>query len=151
MEQRGGLLTRDGTRRRTPGGVYLTLVKESLGGPEYRRLVAPRPRRAGRAAPPKADRPVPVAPVTWTEETFRAVMAELEFGEARTVKITVIGRPARVVEQENVIVVGLRSTKVPTLPKGVPTPAAPTTDYAVFVSRKQWAAVAEALQDPEDV
>ena len=65
-------------------------------------------------------------------------------------KITVIGRPARVVEQENVVIVGLRSTKVPTLPKGVPAPAAPTTDYAVFVSRKQWATVAEALQDPED-
>ena len=149
-EQRDGLLTRDGTRRRTPGGVYLTLVKECLGGQEYRRLVAPGPRRAGRAAPPTAERPVPAAPAAWTEETFRAVIAELEFGEARTVKITVIGRPARVVEQENVVIVGLRSTKVPTLPKGVPAPAAASTDYAVFIARKQWQGVVAALQDPED-
>jgi hypothetical protein len=150
VEQQGGLLARDGTRRRTPGGVYLKLVKESLGGQEYRRLVAPRPRRAGRAAPPKEDRPMPAAPVAWTEETVRAVIAALEFGEARTVKITLIGRPARVVEKETVVIVGLRSTKVPTLPKGVPAPAAASTDYAVFIARKQWQGVVAALQDPED-
>jgi hypothetical protein len=46
-------------------------------------------------------------------------------GRARRARHRARGRPARAVEQENVIIVGLRSTKVPTLPKGVPAPAAP--------------------------
>jgi hypothetical protein len=44
------------------------------------------------------------------------------------VKVTVIGRPTQVVERQGVVVVALRSTKAPTLPKGLPPlPATPTT------------------------
>jgi len=65
-------------------------------------------------------------------------------------KITVIGRPGAVVEQGQAVALALVSEKVPDLPKGLPTP--PTgTRYTVFVARKQWAKVAEALAaDAED-
>jgi len=66
------------------------------------------------------------------------------------VKITVIGRPGAAVEQGQAIAVALVNEKVPDLPKGLPEPPAGTR-YTVFVARKQWAKVAEALAaDPED-
>ncbi len=40
---------------------------------------------------------------------------------------------------------------MPSLPKGLPTPASPTTDYAVFIAKKQWQKVAQAAQNPQDL
>ena len=65
-------------------------------------------------------------------------------------KITVIGRPGAAVEQGQAIAVALVNEKVPDLPKGLPEPPAGTR-YTVFVARKPWAKVAEALAaDPAD-
>ncbi len=65
-------------------------------------------------------------------------------------KVTVIGRPNQVVERQGVVVVALRSTKAPTLPKGLPPlPATPTT-YMIFVQQKQWTKVQAAMQQPDD-
>jgi hypothetical protein len=41
-EANGGMLTRDGTRRRTPGGTFFQLVKERAT-PQERRRLFPRP------------------------------------------------------------------------------------------------------------
>ncbi len=66
-------------------------------------------------------------------------------------KLTVIGRPDKIVERGDVALVGMRSEKVPSLPKGVPAPPSPQTDYMVLVGMKQWRKVAEALAaDPAD-
>ncbi len=65
-------------------------------------------------------------------------------------KITVIGRPGTAVEQGQAIVVALTNEKVPDLPQGLPEPPA-GTHYTVFVARKPWTTVAEALAaDPAD-
>ncbi len=46
--------------------------------------------------------------------------------------------------------VTLRSTKAPTLPKGLP-PLPPTpTNYMVFIQQKQWNKVREAMQHADD-
>jgi len=66
------------------------------------------------------------------------------------VKITVIGRPGTAIEQGQAIVLALVSEKVPALAKGLPEPPAGTR-YTVFVARKPWSKVAEALAaDAED-
>ena len=65
-------------------------------------------------------------------------------------KITVIGRPGTIVEPGQAVVLTLTSEKVPDLPKSLPVPPA-STRCTVFVARKPWAKVAEALAaDPED-
>ena len=65
-------------------------------------------------------------------------------------KITVSGRPGTAIEQGQAVVVALVSEKVPDLPKGLPAPPA-GTHYTVFVARKPWTTVAEALAaDVED-
>jgi len=159
VEAQGGLTLPDG-RRRTLGGVFFYLVRVSDAiSREDKDDIFPRqggrPMRAGgsgtlASAPPA---PVALAPVAWTDETYRTLARQLQqdnSGRAITVKITVIGRPGASVEQGQAVAVALVSEKVPDLPKGLPAPPAGTR-YTVFVARKQWAKVAEALAaDPED-
>ncbi|MDP9372221.1 MAG: hypothetical protein M3Q65_07145 [Chloroflexota bacterium] len=123
---------------------------------EVRRIFPPRPwqqrrQEAPRGAVATTPAAVPAAPAfTWDD--YPAVVAELqrEIGRATSVKITVIGRPAQIVERGDVTIVALRSDKQPSVPKGVPAPAGPT-DYAVFIARKQWQKVAQAARNPQDL
>jgi PHAX RNA-binding domain len=62
-EDGGGMLTKDGTRRRTPGGVFFQLVRDRVTPQERRRLFPPPAAIAGsapstdlgRGPPPDAD------------------------------------------------------------------------------------------------
>jgi len=161
IEATGGLMLPDGSRRRTPGGVFFHLVRaDDTLTREDRAYIFPsqsarngRTKAAGTAAAPVM--PAPPAPVlssAWADDDYRRVIAVLqqELGRATTVKITVIGRPGTAVEQGQAIVIALTNEKVPDLPKGLPEPPAGTR-YTVFVARKPWMKVAEALAaDPED-
>ncbi len=121
---------------------------------EVRRIFPSRPRQQRRqGAARDAGAPQTPAPAAFTWDDYPAVVADLQrgLGEATSVKITVIGRPAQVVERGDVTIVALRSEKVPSLPKGLPAPANPTTDYAVFIARKQWQKVAQAARNPQDL
>ncbi len=154
VETQGGLTLPDG-RRRTPGGTFLYLVRTSAEvSRKDKAYIFPRHGRPMRAAgddmPPTPAAPPPVA---WTDDIYRALAQQLQqdtSGRATTVKITVIGRPGAAVEQGQTVALALVSEKVPDLPKGLPEP--PTgTRYTVFVARKPWAKVAEALAaDPAD-
>jgi hypothetical protein len=62
----------------------------------------------------------------------------------------VIGRPTQIVERQGVIILALRSTKAPTLPKGVPTLPSTPTSYMIFVQQKQWNKVRAVMQQPDD-
>ncbi len=80
------------------------------------------------------------------------IIAELtaNVGAASTVKMTLVGRPHQVVERQGVVILALRSTKPPTLPKGLPPlPTTPTT-YMIVVQQKQWNKVREAMEQPDD-
>jgi len=156
-EASGGLLLPDG-RRRTPGGTFLFLVRTAPDlSPDDRASIFPKAgyhaQGAGSATPASATpTPVAPAPVAWTDDTYHTLAQQLQqdVGRLTTVKITVIGRPGTAVEQGQAIVIALTSEKVPDLPKGLPEPPA-GTHYTVFVARKPWATVAEALAaDPED-
>ncbi len=159
IEAAGGLLLPDGSRRRTPGGTFLFLVRTAPDlSTDDRASIFPKAgyhaQGAGRGTPtPASPAPAAPAPLVWTDDTYRALTQQLQQdkpGRATTVKITVIGRPGTAVEQGQAIVLALVSEKVPDLPKGLPEPPAGTR-YTVFVARKPWAKVAEALAaDPED-
>ncbi len=143
----------DGSRRRTPGGVFFHLVRTRARPEEVGRIFPPRsrqPRRQGAARDAGMSRVPAVPAFTWDD--YPAVVAELQrgLGRATSVKITVIGRPAQVLERGDVTIVALRGEKVPSLPKGLPAPANPT-NYAVFIAKKQWQKVAQAAQNPQDL
>ena len=55
------------------------------------------------------------------------------------------------IEQSDLVLTTMKSTKTPALPKGLPTPPAEPTKYALYLSKKHWAKVRESLKNPEDV
>jgi len=157
VEAQGGLTLPDG-HRRTPGGVFFYLVRTSDAiSREDKDYIFPRHggrlRRAAGDATPATPTPAAAPVLAWTDETFRTLARQLQqdnAGRATTVKITVIGRPGAAVEQGQAVAVALVNEKVPDLPQGLPEPPAGTR-YTVFVARKQWGKIAEALAaDAED-
>ncbi|GAB4423894.1 MAG: hypothetical protein Kow0031_02620 [Anaerolineae bacterium] len=139
IEAGDGLLTDDG-RRRTPGGVFFKLTKDKVDATERRRIFYP-PQKA-KAQPPD-----------W--ETLTPLLAEFlahpQPGEADKMKLTLIGRPGKIVEKETVVMTTLQSAKAPSLPKGLPAPPPKPTTWLVFIAAKQWRKVSQALEaDPKD-
>lgn len=68
-----------------------------------------------------------------------------------TAKLTLIGRPGRVIQAGDCVITTLQSSgKLPTLPKGLPTPPAQPTTFVVYIAAKQWRKVEAALTDPND-
>ncbi len=66
-------------------------------------------------------------------------------------KITLEGRPGRVVEKGDVVLTTIQNKKAPPpLPKGLPQPPDSPTTYVVYIARKQWRKVGRALKDPSD-
>ncbi len=154
IEARGGRMLPDGSRRRTPGGLFFLLLRQSTDLSRRDKVyIFPQLFQQTKARAAAEDSAV-AAPtsVAWTDETYQALAPQLHqnTGRLTTVKITVIGRPGVAVEQGQAVALALVSEKVPDLPKGPPEPPAGTR-YTVFVARKQWAKVAEALAvDAED-
>jgi hypothetical protein len=61
-----------------------------------------------------------------------------------TVKVTLIGRPGKMVERsEFTLLLMEHSAPLPALPKGIPLPSkVPTTTYIVYLAAKHWRTVA---------
>ena len=162
VEAAGGMLLPDGSRRRTPGGVFFYLLRTTVGQKEWYRIFRPQTTGHGgneahasqgaSSAGTTGQATVAAAtPFDWATFSAAAMEAMSERGEATTVKLTVIGKPGTVVERGDVVLVAMRSEKAPSFPKGVPAPESPTVDYMVLVGRKQWGKVAQALAaDPAD-
>jgi len=158
IEENGGMMLRDGSRRRTPGGIFFHLAYTTGQIKEGRTLQRPvykQPKQEKQALKPQVkqvtvEQTQQTTPVlTWEDRIVAVKAAEQEKGQAN-VKITVIGRPGKIVDKGSCIVTVMESTKVPMLPKGLPTPTAVPTKYAVYIASKQWKKVEEAIRDPED-
>lgn len=150
VEAQGGLLVPDGSRRRTPGGVFFHLVKARVKANErwllFRRL-PPRTRPPVSSAAPQA----PAQPdVSWKTRKPAVREALREKGVVHDVKIVLVGRPGVVVERPNCVITAMDSTRGPSLPKGLPAiPTTPTT-YTVYIAHKHWAGVSAAMTNPDD-
>jgi hypothetical protein len=150
-EESGGLLTTDGTRRRTPGGTFFHLVRQQLTPEERRRVFPWTPaQRTGRPqqSPPSAPQQVP----TW--EDLLALIDTLvttPAGEARTMKVTLIGRPGTVESRQTCVVFRMQGKAPGPLPKGLPpVPAQQPLAWTVMVALRQWNRVKESLTTHQD-
>jgi hypothetical protein len=162
IEAAGGQMTRDGLRRKTPGGVFISLARaQAVDKAERRRLLdlgSPKKRPthertqgAATLPPPPADGasvapPPPVPAPTWDEAKQLVTEVLQVIGEAKTVKLTLIGRPGKVVQQPSCVVIAMRGKAPPSLPKGLPTPPVNSAiTWAVFIATKQWVKVKDSI------
>jgi len=162
VEAAGGMMVPDGSRRRTVGGVFFYLLRTTVGQKDWYRIFRPQTtahggneaqgaQGASNAETTGQATAAAATPFDWATFSAAAMEAMSERGEATTVKLTVIGKPGKVVERGDVVLVAMRSEKAPSFPKGVPAPESPTVDYMVLVGSKQWGRVAQALvADPAD-
>lgn len=154
IEAAGGSMTAQGDRRRTPGGVYLKLLKEQVAAEEQERIFADGPKtkpKKTQAERVKAANPPPIGPLPWEDarlEINRIVQLPLE---RASVKITLVGRPSQVSKAKSCVVVAMKGSRPPSLPKGLPpSPDGSDYSYAVFISLRHWAKVAPVMQQDKD-
>lgn len=157
IEAKDGMLTSDGSRRRSPGGVFFLLARKAMPGSLRRKLwpIGRTKRAPGQTTAPSHIKdkptPAPVPALTWEEAKQLIIQVIQTVGEARNVKITIIGRPGRVVEQTTCVVAAMKGKEPPSLPKGLPTPPANSAiTWAVFIATKQWAKVKDSLQGNQE-
>ena len=169
VEAQGGMLTHDKKRQRTPGGTFFYIVRGYLS-PDLRRLLWPTWQEKKKALQESADaakgapnrsagtakageskgKSLPSS-LPWDQRERLAAPALAEKGEARTVKITLVGRPGKVIERPDAVILTMTGPNPPALPKGLPVlPETAVTVFLVYVARKQWQKVAPSLQNPED-
>jgi hypothetical protein len=147
-EANGGMQTKDGSRRRTPGGVFFQLVKERATARERRRLFPP-------PAAQKKPRPSQAPPqvLTWDEvSTITQELAADPASEGRTVKLTLIGRPpARIETRGQAVVFRMQGKPPASVPRGLPPlPSTPGIVWNVMVALRQWNRVKDSLASNQD-
>ena len=147
QEAAGGVLTKDGTRRRTPGGVFFQLVKAQATRQERRRLF-PRPTPQQGQARPKE----PPQALAWDEvPPILETLATHPAGEARTMKLTLIGRPGKVERRSQAVVFRLQGKPPGPLPRGLPpVPTTPPMTWNVLVALRQWNRVKDSVTSHPD-
>ena len=157
IEAAGGEIVASGKRRRTPGGVFLRLVRDTAT-PEQRKAIG-WPSGTGEPAPAGAPRvrrsqtePSPPPALPWAALAEHLPTLLTTPGATMSSKITLIGRPGRIIEAQGAVLTVMVSepAKAPSLPKGLPVPPATPTRYIVYIAAKQWRNVAAAIQNPDD-
>jgi PHAX RNA-binding domain-containing protein len=154
-ETQGGMRTKDGRRRRTPGGVFFQLVKERATRQERQRLFPHPAPQQGRGQPPhgQGQPPQQRSALTWDEvQRLTQALATEPPGEARTMKLTLIGRPGKVETRGQAVVFRMQGKPPGALPRGLPpAPAQAPMTWNVMVALRQWNRVKDSLTtDQED-
>ena len=158
IEAAGGQLTADGSRRRSPGGVYFYLVRHGIPSRERRQLWVDatldeyrKTRQAQRKTDAQPKRQ-PAPPFTWADALeLMPQFKQLEKGEGKTVKITLVGRPGKIAKQADCVVLTMAGKPPGSFPKGIPAPPADSSIlWIVFIANKQWDRVSESLTKNKD-
>jgi PHAX RNA-binding domain len=140
VEAHGGMLVHTGVRRRTPGGVFFLLVRRQATSSQ-RDWLFPRSTRQHRPQPAQAQ------VLTWDKlPGIVQTLATQPVGEARSMKLTLIGRPGKVEVRQTCVVFQMQGKPPSSLPRGLPpVPTTPPIIWTVMVALRQWNRVKDSL------
>ncbi|MBZ0300713.1 MAG: hypothetical protein K8J31_13270 [Anaerolineae bacterium] len=132
VEAQGGLLVPNGSRRRTPGGVFFTLAREQMTEDQQQAVFMR----------PKANL------FRWTQRRDVVEPLLAEAGQVESVEVTLVGRPEEIWEYDDVVILRMAyaGVQMPT-PQGVPQLQLLSPEAIVFVNPDQWRGVQPALAD----
>lgn len=151
VEAAGGMVTKNEQRRRTTGGVFFQLIKDQVTKEERKAIFALEQKKKKKKKRSAAKSTEQRAPLTWEEAKQLIAQAIKTTGEARTVKVTLIGRPLKIIQQKDCVVVSMKGREPKTLPKGLPpVPEGSAITWAVFIVTKQWNRVKESIEANEN-
>jgi PHAX RNA-binding domain len=130
IEECGGMLTIDGARRRTPGGVFFHLVRQRVHGAALHAIFyAKRHQKqakevasaeAGETGYTSSVSTAPAVPsFTWNDRVAAYSTCLESPGGASSVNITLTGRPGQVIEKGAFVMTAMPAMAIPALPKGI--------------------------------
>ena len=143
LEATGGILTADGTRRRTAGGVYFYVVKGKLE-PTLRQIIFPGYGQVEKGVSIEWDqRDNLVNPIVEAGDFGMMTMAP---------RITLYGRAKHIEKLENSFLMILENSLEPAAyARGVPTPPSEPTLFSVYMGRGQYERISKMLRrNPKD-
>jgi hypothetical protein len=139
----GGMLTADGTRQRTKGGIYFYVAKGKLE-PSLRQIIFP-----------GYGETVKGAALEWDSrrELVDPIVADHAYGYMTTApRITLYGRARRIEKHDNSLLMILENTLEPvSYARGIPTPPNDPTLFAVYMGKGQYDRIEKTLRrNPKD-
>lgn len=136
IEEGGGMLIYNQSRRRTPGGVFFFLAQRWVNK-KHRVKIWPEM--------------YPNEPLDWDDRLPLVKQAHEELGQAGIPRMVLIGQPGRVIERGKVVLTSLQRQKLPkSMPKDLPDMPDKELPYIVYISAKQWRKVKPTLKSKKD-
>ncbi|HLW01217.1 MAG TPA: hypothetical protein VKT82_21355 [Ktedonobacterales bacterium] len=135
-----GILTRDGSRKRSPGGTFFALVRQRLENPkkDWRKIKPVMKQKSIQAGALGEEMPGLI------EMTTR-----LKAGQLAGSKTIIIGRPDTVQKQAQFVAFTVKAQNPPALPKGLPSFKG-HTQYLILAASKQWEKVEKKINDDKE-
>lgn len=162
IEEQGGMLVQDGSRRRTPGGIFFSLVKKGVNKEDRRKLFPYTPSNQGKLWPKRRNGSAnysnnngssrPRQPIRSKYQLeMKALLKGQEFGVADNMSVKLIGRPGQVVQKDSFVMMMMQlSPELPSMSKDLPPMPQSKLRLLVYITKKQWNQVASSLERPEN-
>lgn len=150
IEENGGMMISDGSRRRTPGGVFFQLCREQMQ--EEDRLEVFMRWRTDTRRREERESKFPVFVMDERQEILSKILNSDEKGEVTDVKVNLSGRPGEIERRQNLVITTMQA-QIPenlTFPTGVPQPLTDPMNYVVYIGIKHWEKVEKALNKGDD-
>jgi len=128
----------DGSRRRTPGGAYFYLVRKRVSKAEWDSL-KPLSQQQATARPP----------VPWEDRLTGLEDTRRETGTVMSVKLTLVGRPGRIVERNDYVMTSIAERQTASVAERFACAARHSHDLRCFYSQKVLDESRGAVKNPD--
>lgn len=133
IEANGGLMVSDNSHRRTPGGVFLHLVRAKLDEDQRKQIFS----NNAKARIPLLD---------WTKRLAIIQSLQTDQGKIDSLIVSLRGRPEQIEKRAEFVVVTLSDEpSIDNIPRGIPKPPSTPTMVVVYIALEQWEKVEVAM------